>query len=62
MTSSGDWGPGTTVAGRYVLVRRLGAGGSGEVWRADDLQAHRAVALKRLHLPQLPAARLERSP
>ena len=59
MTAAAEWGPGTTVAGRYVLVRRLGSGGSGEVWRADDVQAHRAVALKRLHLPQLPSARLE---
>ena len=55
-----EWAPGTTVAGRFVLVRRLGAGSSGEVWRADDLQANRAVALKRLQLPQLPVARLER--
>lgn len=60
MTSGAEWGPGTTVAGRYVLVRRLGTGGSGEVWCADDLQGRRAVALKRLRLPRLPAARLER--
>jgi tetratricopeptide (TPR) repeat protein len=60
MTERREWAPGTTVAGRFVLVRRLGAGSSGEVWRADDLQAHRAVALKRLQLPQLPVARLER--
>ena len=60
MTQRREWAPGTTVAGRFVLVRRLGAGSSGEVWRADDLQANRAVALKRLQLPQLPVARLER--
>ena len=60
MTERREWAPGTTVAGRFVLVRRLGAGSSGEVWRADDLQANRAVALKRLQLPQLPVARLER--
>ena len=60
MTQRREWAPGTTVAGRFVLVRRLGAGSSGEVWRADDLQANRAVALKRLLLPQLPVARLER--
>ena len=60
MTQRREWAPGTTVAGRFVLVRRLGAGSSGEVWRADDLQANRAVALKRLLLPQSPVARLER--
>lgn len=59
MTERREWASGTTVAGRFVLVRRLGAGSSGEVWRADDLQAQRAVALKRLQLPQLPVARLE---
>lgn len=60
MTERREWSPGTTVAGHFVLVRRLGAGSSGEVWRADDLQAQRAVALKRLQLPQFPVARLER--
>ena len=60
MTERREWAPGTTVAGRFVLVRRLGGGSSGEVWRADDLQHPRAVALKRLQLPQLPVARLER--
>lgn len=60
MTPGVERVPGTTVAGRYALVRRLGSGGSGEVWRADDLQERRAVALKRLHLPFLPAERLER--
>jgi serine/threonine protein kinase len=44
--------PGLTVAGRYRLLRMVGAGGMGEVWAGDDTQSKRRVALKRL----LPAA------
>jgi eukaryotic-like serine/threonine-protein kinase len=40
-----------TVAGRYVLLRRLARGGAGEVFAAQDESSQKHVALKRL-LPE----------
>ena len=37
---------GQVFAGRYRMVARLGQGGMGEVWRADDLVVGTPVALK----------------
>ena len=41
--------PGELVAKRYHLRHRLGSGGQGEVWLADDTKIGREVALKTLH-------------
>ncbi|GGV77947.1 hypothetical protein GCM10015535_11990 [Streptomyces gelaticus] len=51
------------LSGRYRLVERLGAGGMGVVWRAEDLVLHREVAVKTVAGPGVTdeaAERLER--
>ncbi len=48
--------PGEVVAGRFRLVRVLGAGGSGVVFEAEDLQLRQRVAVKVIH-PFLSEAR-----
>ncbi|MGW0593301.1 serine/threonine protein kinase [Streptosporangium sp. NPDC002607] len=37
---------GTTLAGRYRLDTRIGAGGMGEVWKGEDMVLARTVAVK----------------
>jgi tetratricopeptide (TPR) repeat protein len=46
MASLWEWPPGTVVAGRYEIVRELGRGGMGRVYRARDREMGEEIAIK----------------
>lgn len=48
------------LAGRYQVLKRLGAGGFGEVWAAEDLKLKRKVAVKRVRTGDVDRSRLSR--
>src|SRR5688572_1295189 len=50
-SETAPFAPGDVFAHRYRMVTRLGQGGMGDVWRADDLVLGVPVALKLMHSP-----------
>lgn len=46
MTEAVTANPGRRIAARYILHERIGAGGQGEVWRAQDSHREIDIALK----------------
>jgi hypothetical protein len=52
--------PATLFCGRYLVVRRLGSGGSATVFLAEDQRLRRKVAVKRLHGVEVTESTAER--
>src|SRR2546422_9688735 len=54
-TPQAEFAPGTMFAGRYRMTRRIGRGGMGDVWEADDLVLQTSVALKLINSTEVAA-------
>ena len=50
---SGAFAEGTTAFERYVILAELGSGGSGRVYKANDVLLNKTIALKVLKYRQL---------
>src|SRR5574340_1276713 len=58
--STGELPDQTLLAGRYQLLKRIGQGGMGAVYKAADTRFnHRSVAIKEMSSAGLPPARLQ---
>ncbi|MBK9265813.1 MAG: serine/threonine protein kinase [Polyangiaceae bacterium] len=53
-TRPSPWTAGTVIAGKYRLVSPIGAGGMGQVWRAEHLSLGSLVAVKLVDLASSP--------